>query len=59
MGNDGHAVVDARWRVHGTEGLRVADNSVIPAPVSGNVQAAAYAYVIGVKAAQLILVGDR
>jgi choline dehydrogenase len=57
MGNDGQSVVDARLRVHGTEGLHVADNSIMPAPVSGNAQAAAY--VIGVKAAQLILAGDR
>jgi choline dehydrogenase len=53
MGNDGHAVVDACLRVHGTEGLHIADNSIMPAPVSGNAQAAAY--VIGVKASQLIL----
>jgi choline dehydrogenase len=57
MGNDAQAVVDVRLRVHGTEGLHVADNSVMPAPVSGNAQAAAY--VIGVKAAQLILAGSR
>jgi choline dehydrogenase len=53
MGNDAHAVVDAALRVHRTQGLRVADNSIMPAPVSGNTQAAAY--VIGTKAAQLIL----
>ena len=53
MGSDGHAVVDANLRVHGTEGLRVADNSIMPSPVSGNAQAAAY--VIGVNAAALIL----
>jgi choline dehydrogenase len=53
MGNDGHAVVDAALRVHGVAGLRVADNAVMPAPVSGNTQAAAY--VIGAKAAALIL----
>ena len=53
MGSDRNAVVDARLRVHGTEGLRVADNSIMPSPVSGNTQAAAY--VIGAKAAALIL----
>lgn len=53
MGRDELAVVDAQLRVRGVEGLRVADNSVMPAPVSGNTQAAAY--VIGAKAAALIL----
>lgn len=53
MGSDGLAVVDASLSVRGIEGLRVADNSVMPAPVSGNTQAAAY--VIGAKAAVLIL----
>jgi choline dehydrogenase len=53
MGSDRQAVVDAALRVRGTEGLRVADNSVMPAPVSGNTQGAAY--VIGAKAAELIL----
>ena len=53
MGSDAHAVVDASLRVLGTEGLRVADNSIMPSPVSGNTQAAAF--VIGAKAAALIL----
>jgi choline dehydrogenase len=53
IGIDGHAVVDAALRVHGIEGLRVADNAVMPSPVSGNTQAAAF--VIGAKAAELIL----
>ena len=53
MGSDSQAVVDAALRVHGITGLRVADNSILPAPVSGNTQAAAY--VIGAKAAALIL----
>ena len=53
-GNDsGNSVVDASLRVHGIAGLRVADNSIMPAPVSGNTQAAAY--VIGAKAAALML----
>jgi choline dehydrogenase len=46
-------VVDARLRVHGIAGLRVADNSIMPAPVSSNIQAAAY--VIGEKAAEMLL----
>jgi choline dehydrogenase len=53
MGDQGHAVVDASLRVRGIAGLRVADNSIMPTPVSGNTQAAAY--VIGAKAAALIL----
>ena len=53
MGRDGQAVVDAALRVNGIHGLRVADNSIMPSPVSGNTQAAAY--VIGTKAAALIL----
>ena len=57
MGSDGQAVVDASLRVRGTAGLRVADNSIMPAPVSGNTQAAAY--VIGAKAAALILADAR
>ncbi len=56
MGNlaaDAHSVVDASLRVHGIANLRVADNAIMPSPVSGNTQAAAF--VIGAKAAELIL----
>lgn len=40
MGADELAVVDSRLRVHGVQGLRVADASVMPAVVSGNTNAA-------------------
>ena len=39
MGNDSMAVVDARLRVHGIDGLRVIDCSIMPTLVSGNTNA--------------------
>lgn len=39
MGEDGHAVTDARLRVRGIENLRVADASVMPSLIGGNTNA--------------------
>jgi choline dehydrogenase len=39
MGSDDQAVVDQELRVHGTEGLRLADASIMPTVTSGNTHA--------------------
>jgi len=52
MGQGRDAVVDARLRVHGITGLRVADCSIMPEIVSGNTNAPAI--MIGEKAADMI-----
>ena len=53
MGPGDDDVVDARLRVRGVDGLRIADASVLPAQVSGNT--AAPAMLVGYRAADLIL----
>lgn len=53
MGSDLDAVVDDNLKVHGIDGLRVADASIMPTMVSGNTNAAAI--MIGEKASDLIL----
>ena len=53
MGPDKMAVVDARLRVHGIDGLRVADASIMPIITSGNTNAPSI--MIGEKASDLIL----
>ncbi|WP_232235981.1 GMC family oxidoreductase [Nocardia sp. BMG51109] len=53
MGTDERAVVDPELRVHGVDGLRVADASIMPRIVGGNTNAAAM--MIGERAAELII----
>ena len=53
MGRDAGAVVDADLKVHGVQGLRVIDASVMPRITSGNTNAPTY--VIAEKGARAIL----
>jgi choline dehydrogenase-like flavoprotein len=51
--SDPTSVVDSRLRVHGIEGLRVADASIMPTIIGGNTSAPAM--MIGERCAEFIL----
>jgi choline dehydrogenase len=53
MGSDEEAVVDPELRVHGVDGLRVADASIMPFVTTGNTNAPTL--MIGARAAQFAL----
>lgn len=53
MGSDPMAVVDSQLRVHGIEGLRIADASIMPTLTSGNTNAPSI--MIGEKCAEMVL----
>jgi choline dehydrogenase-like flavoprotein len=56
MGSDSMAVVDNQLRVHGLDGLRVIDASIMPTLISGNTSAPSI--MIGEKGAAIIRAGE-
>ncbi|CAG2153806.1 Oxygen-dependent choline dehydrogenase [Cupriavidus yeoncheonensis] len=57
MGRDAMSVVDERLRVHGIQGLRIADASVMPTIISGNTSVPCM--MIGEKCADMVLADTR
>ena len=57
MGNGEDAVVDGRMRVHGVDGLRVVDASIMPKIVSGNLNAPTQ--MMAARAADFILGNEQ
>ena len=57
MGTDAMAVVDEELRVHGIEGLRVVDASVMPQVISANLNAPTQ--MIAARAADFILGNEQ